>query len=59
VWGKAMIKMKYQDVITIKRILGDMYLENGNVEEVVLLSQVVDRIIVSMQKDINSNIKTN
>lgn len=54
-----MIKMKYQDVITIKRILGDMYLENGNVEEVVLLSQVVDRIIVSMQKDINSNIKTN
>ncbi|MDB1933999.1 hypothetical protein PMY12_08880 [Clostridium tertium] len=54
-----MIKMKYQDVMTIKRILGDMYLENGNVEEVVLLSQIVDRIIVSMQKDINNNIKTN
>ncbi len=37
-----------------------MYLENGNVEEVILLSQVIDRIIVSMQKDINSNnIKTN
>ena len=55
-----MIKMKDQDVITIKRILGDMYLENGNVEGVILLSQVVDRIIVSIQKDINSNnIKTN
>ncbi|WP_394883831.1 hypothetical protein [Clostridium tertium] len=55
-----MIKVKYKDVITIKRILGDMYLENGNVEEVILLSQVIDRIIVSMQKDINSNnIKTN
>lgn len=54
-----MIKMKYQDVMTIKRILGDMYLENGNVEEVVLLSQIVDRIIVSTQKDINNNIKTN
>lgn len=54
-----MIKVKYQDVITIKRILGYMYLENGNVEEVILLSQVVDRIIVSIQKDINNNIKTN
>ena len=46
-------------MITIKRILGYMYLENGNVEEVILLSQVVDRIIVSIQKDINNNIKTN
>ncbi|CAI3329622.1 hypothetical protein CIRMBP1231_02169 [Enterococcus cecorum] len=52
-----MIKMKYQDIITIKRILGDMYLENGNIEEVVLLSQVLDRIIVSMQVNINNNIK--
>lgn len=51
-----MIKMKYQDIITIKRILGDMYLENGNIEEVVLLSQVLDRIIVSMQVNINNNI---
>lgn len=49
--------MKYQDIITIKRILGDMYLENGNIEEVVLLSQVLDRIIVSMQVNINNNIK--
>ncbi|CEO36677.1 Uncharacterised protein [[Clostridium] sordellii] len=51
-----MIKMKYQDFITIKRILGDLYLENGNSEEVVLLSQALDRIIVSMQIHINNKI---
>lgn len=51
-----MIKMKYQDFITIKRILGDLYLENGNSEEVVLLSQELDRIIVSMQININNKI---
>ncbi|EQK42668.1 hypothetical protein C672_1612 [[Clostridium] bifermentans ATCC 638] len=34
-----------------------MYLENENIEEVVLLSQVLDRIIVSMQVNINNNIK--
>lgn len=50
--------MKYKDVITIKRILGDMYLENGNIEEVVLLSQALDKIILSMQININNNIKT-
>lgn len=51
-----MIKMKYQDFITIKRILGDLYLENVNSEEVVLLSQALDRIIVSMQININNKI---
>ncbi|WP_166484628.1 hypothetical protein [Clostridium cuniculi] len=44
-----MIKIKDEDFITLKRILGDMYLENGNIEEVVLLSKVIDKIIVSMQ----------
>lgn len=48
--------MKYQDFITIKRILGDLYLENVNSEEVVLLSQALDRIIVSMQININNKI---
>lgn len=48
--------MKYQDFIAIKRILGDLYLENGNSEEVVLLSQALDRIIVSMQININNKI---
>ncbi|HDN2514128.1 TPA: hypothetical protein P1K40_000310, partial [Clostridioides difficile] len=48
-----MIKIKYQDLITIKRILGDIYLENGNVEEVILLSQALDKIIVFMQININ------
>ena len=52
-----MIKIKYQDFITIKRILGDLYLENGNSEEVVLLSQLVDRIIVHMQINTNNNMK--
>ncbi|CEP94835.1 hypothetical protein ACSXD8_15300 [Clostridium perfringens] len=52
-----MIKMKYRDVITIKRILGDMYLENGNIEEVILLSQALDKIILSMQININNDIK--
>lgn len=52
------IKIKYQDLITVERILGDMYLENGNVEEVVLLSQALDKIIVSMQININDKIKT-
>ncbi|WP_207705495.1 hypothetical protein [Clostridium perfringens] len=49
--------MKYRDVITIKRILGDMYLENGNIEEVILLSQALDKIILSMQININNDIK--
>ncbi|HAT4314022.1 TPA: hypothetical protein I9097_001283 [Clostridium perfringens] len=44
-----MIKIKYQDFITIKRILGDLYLENGNIEEVVLLSQAIDKIVISIQ----------
>lgn len=52
-----MIKIKYQDLITIKRILGDIYLENGNVEEVILLSQALDKIIVFMQININNKIK--
>ncbi len=52
------IKMKYKDLVTIKRILGDMYIENGNIEEVVLLSQAIDKIIVSMQRNINNEIKT-
>lgn len=53
-----MIKIKDQDLITIKRILGDMYLENGNTEEVVLLSQALDKIIVSIQININKKIET-
>ncbi len=52
------IKMKYKDLVTIKRILEDMYIENGNIEEVVLLSQAIDKIIVSMQRNINNEIKT-
>ncbi|WP_155485146.1 hypothetical protein [Clostridium perfringens] len=44
-------------MITIKRILGDMYLENGNIEEVILLSQALDKIILSMQININNDIK--
>ncbi|CAM2078123.1 MAG: hypothetical protein NSGCLCUN01_02312 [uncultured Clostridium sp.] len=45
----VIIKIKHEDFTTLKRILGDMYLENGNIEEVVLLSKVIDKIIVSMQ----------
>lgn len=52
-----MVKIKYKDLITIKRILGDLYLENGNSEEVVLLSQAIDRIVLSMQVDKNNMIK--
>ncbi len=44
-----MIKIKYLDLVIIKRILGDLYLENGNTEEVILLSQAVDKIIMHMQ----------
>lgn len=58
----VIIKIKYEDFTTLKRILEDMYLENGNIEEVVLLSKVIDKIIVSMQvskkeyqKDNNNN----
>lgn len=47
-----MIKVKNEDLITLKRILGDIYMENGNVEEVVLLSEVVDKIISSIQRNI-------
>ncbi|MGL5766177.1 MAG: hypothetical protein ACRCX8_11110 [Sarcina sp.] len=50
-----MIKIKDQDLIAIKRILGDMYLENGNAKEVLILSQALDKIIVSMQINININ----
>lgn len=53
-----MIKINEQDLITIKRILGDMYLENGNIEEVVLLSQALDKIILSIQININKKIET-
>ncbi|BDU80858.1 hypothetical protein SNUCP2_05260 [Clostridium perfringens A] len=49
-----MIKIKYLDLVTIKRILGDLYLENGNTEEVVLLSQAVDKIIMHMQVNMNN-----
>ncbi|HAT4214893.1 hypothetical protein P5F33_09955 [Clostridium perfringens] len=52
-----MLKIKYKDLITIKRILGDLYLENGNSEEVVLLSQAINRILLSMQVDNNNTIK--
>ena len=45
-----MIKIKNEDLVILKRILGDMYIDNGNAEEVVLLSQVLDRIITSIQK---------
>lgn len=51
-----MIKVKNEDLMALKRILGDMYIENGNTKEVVLLSQALDRIIISIQKDrINNN----
>lgn len=53
-----MIKIKDKDLITIKRILGDLYLENGNSEEVLLLSQAIDRIILSIQEHQNNRIKT-
>lgn len=49
-----MIKIKYQDFIIIKRILGDLYLENGNIEEVILLSHFLDKVIISMQTYSNS-----
>lgn len=52
-----MVKIKYKDLITIRRILGNLYLENGNSEEVVLLSQAIDRIVLSMQVDKNNMIK--
>lgn len=47
-----MLKLEAKDLETMTMILGKMYVENGNTEEVVLLSEAIDRIIVSIQKDL-------
>ena len=47
-----MLKIEEKDLETMTRILGDMYIENGNTEEVLLLSQAIDRIIVSIQANL-------
>lgn len=46
-----MIKVKNEHLVILKRVLSDIYIENGNVEEVVLLSQAIDTIITSIQKN--------
>ncbi|MBC5997134.1 hypothetical protein H8923_10205 [Romboutsia hominis] len=53
-----MIKIKDSDLIIMKRILGELYLENGNTEEVILLSQAIDKIILSKQKTIFNEIES-
>ncbi|EHK2400683.1 hypothetical protein KCL50_001660 [Clostridium perfringens] len=53
-----MVKIKYKDLITIRRILGNLYLENGNIDEIILLSQAIDRIMLSIQVEKNNKIKT-
>ncbi|SCH85344.1 hypothetical protein [Romboutsia sp. 1001713B170207_170306_H8] len=53
-----MIKIKDSDLMIMKRILGDLYLENGNTEEVILLSKAIDKIIplVNLAKKIETNL---
>ncbi|WP_122639105.1 hypothetical protein [Romboutsia sp. Marseille-P6047] len=53
-----MIKIKDSDLMIMKRILGDLYPENGNTEEVILLSKAIDKIIplVNLAKKIEINL---
>lgn len=47
-----MIKIDSNNLAIMKKILGEIYLDNGNTSEVVTLSQAIDNIIVSVQKNI-------
>lgn len=46
-----MIEISKEDLLELKKILGNLYLDNRNTYEVLLLSEAVDKIIESIQKD--------
>lgn len=45
-----MFKIKDEDLDKIREVLSNIYRDNGNTEEVILLSQAIDKIILSKQK---------
>ncbi|WP_133014423.1 hypothetical protein [Clostridium cuniculi] len=45
-----MFKIKDEDLDKIREVLSNIYIDNGNTEEVILLSQAIDKIILSKQK---------
>lgn len=45
-----MFKIKDEDLDKIRVVLSNIYIDNGNTEEVILLSQAIDKIILSKQK---------
>lgn len=46
----GIIKTKECELEIMKDILGNLYLEYGNIKEVILLSQEIDEIILTIQK---------
>ena len=47
-----MFKIKDEDLDKIREVLSNIYIDNGNTEEVILLSQAIDKIILYKQKTI-------
>lgn len=45
-----MFKIKDEDLDKIREVLSNIYIDNGNTEEVILLSQAIDKIILYKQK---------
>lgn len=54
-----MFKIKDEDLDKIREVLSTIYIDNGNTEEVILLSQAIDKIILSKQKSIYSDYMNN
>lgn len=56
-----MIDLEENELEVIKKILGKLYLENGLTEEVILLSQIVDKAILNsyVQLHFDDNVDEN
>lgn len=54
-----MFEIKDEDLDKIREVLTNLYIDNGNTEEVLLLSKAIDRIILSKQKTIYSDYVNN
>ena len=56
-----MIDLEENELEVIKKILGKLYLENGLTEEVILLSQIVDKAILNsyVQLQFDDNVDEN
>ena len=60
-YGEYMIDLEENELEVIKKILGKLYLENGLTEEVILLSQIVDKAILNsyVQLQFDDNVDEN